>query len=140
MNNCKFCSVLIHGWEDMCDMCADRVSKTEQKAIQNHLDNLKDMIKKADAEDEEERIALNDHYARQAGAKDRQEGGNHYTDMGVGPWDVIDTWPFEQQVGFYRGNALKYLMRMGTKNDDDLQEARKAAHYTERLIEILKGF
>ena len=128
MNQCKLCRILIHGWEDMCEACASRVDQAGEIG----------------------RKALNDYYAREAasmplgvtpaGAKDRQEGGNHYTDMGIGPWDIIDTWPFEQQVGFYRGNALKYLMRMGTKGDDDLQEARKAAHYNERLIEILKGF
>ena len=134
MNQCKLCRILIHGWEDICESCCGKVNQAVREI----------------AEAEEERIALNDYYARQAasiplgdtpaGAKDRQEGGNHYTDMGIGPWDIIDTWPFEQQVGFYRGNALKYLMRMGTKGDDDLQEARKAAHYNERLIEILKGF
>jgi hypothetical protein len=49
---------------------------------------------------------------------------------------VVDTWPVEQQIGFYRGNALKYLMRMGAK-DEALQEIKKAAHYTQKLIEVL---
>jgi len=69
-------------------------------------------------------------------ANDRQEGGSHYKDMGVEPWGVVDTWSLEQRIGYYRGSALKYLMRMGTK-DARLQEAKKAAHYLEKLIETL---
>lgn len=65
-----------------------------------------------------------------------QEGGVHYTGMQVQPWDVIDTWPSEQRVGFYRGNALKYLMRMGTK-DAAVQEAKKARHYANKLVDTL---
>jgi hypothetical protein len=65
-----------------------------------------------------------------------QIGGDHYIEMAVDPWDVIDTWPIDQQIGFHRGNALKYLMRMGSK-DGSLQETRKAKHYIEKLEEIL---
>ena len=70
-------------------------------------------------------------------AQDRQEGGDHYKKMDVQPWDVIDTWPLEQQIGFYRGNALKYTMRMGAK-DEQLQEVKKARHYLDKLIEVLQ--
>lgn len=69
-------------------------------------------------------------------ARDIQVGGTHYKSLGVQPWDVVDTWPVEQQIGFYRGNALKYLMRMGTK-DEALQEISKGAHYLQKLIEVL---
>ena len=69
-------------------------------------------------------------------ADDVQEGGTHYKNMSIDPWNVVDTWPKEQQIGFYRGNALKYLMRIGTK-DEHLQEAKKANHYTQKLIEVL---
>jgi len=69
-------------------------------------------------------------------AADRQEGGRHYKKMAVEPWDVIDTWPLEQQIGYHRGAALKYIMRMGSK-DAQLQEVRKAGHYIEKLIEVL---
>ena len=72
------------------------------------------------------------------GARNRQEGGDHYKAMGVEPWDVIDTWPVEQRIGFHRGNALKYLMRMGSK-DEQLVEVRKARHYIDKLIEILEA-
>lgn len=72
------------------------------------------------------------------GANARQEGGSHYKDMGVQPWDVIDTWTLEQKIGFYRGNAQKYIMRMGGK-DERLQEAKKARHYLDKLIEVLEA-
>jgi len=57
--------------------------------------------------------------------------------MGVQPWNVVDTWPLEQQIGFYRGNLLKYTMRLDDK-DDRLGNAEKAAHYAEKLVEVLK--
>lgn len=66
----------------------------------------------------------------------RSEGSAHYTGMDVQPWDVIDTWPREQQIGFYRGNLLKYTMRMGTK-DAAPQEIKKAEHYAKKLREVL---
>lgn len=70
-------------------------------------------------------------------ANDTQVGGSHYKDMPVEPWDVIDTWPLEQRIGAYRAGALKYLMRMGSK-DDRAQEIRKAAHYCQKLAEVLE--
>lgn len=68
---------------------------------------------------------------------DMQIGGDHYINMAVEPWDVVDSWPLGQQVGFHRGNALKYLMRLGSK-DDALQEAKKAQHYIAKLIDVLE--
>ena len=70
-------------------------------------------------------------------ANARQVGGNHYKDAGVQPWNVVDTWPLEQQIGYYRGGALKYLMRMGSK-DESAQEIAKGQHYMEKLLEVLK--
>lgn len=69
-------------------------------------------------------------------ANDRQVGGSHYKDKEVQPWDVIDTWTLDQRIGYYRGNALKYLMRMGTK-DESIQEIQKGIHYLEKLIEVM---
>lgn len=71
-------------------------------------------------------------------AKARQVGGDHYKNMGVEPWDVVDTWPIEQRIGAYRSGLLKYVMRMGTK-DERLQEAKKALHYAEKLVETLEA-
>ena len=69
--------------------------------------------------------------------KAKQEGSAHYTQMNIQPWDVIDTWPIEQQIGYHRGNVLKYTMRMGSK-DERLKEAKKIRHYADKLIEVLE--
>jgi hypothetical protein len=69
-------------------------------------------------------------------ANEKQIGGDHYKTMVVQVWDVIDQWPLEQQIGYYRGNALKYTMRMGTKGDS-AEEIGKAKHYSEKLLEVL---
>ena len=66
-----------------------------------------------------------------------QHGGTHYKDKAVQPWDVVDTWTLEQRIGFYRGNAQKYIMRLGDK-DERLLEAKKAQHYIQKLIEVLE--
>lgn len=71
-------------------------------------------------------------------ASARQVAGNHYKELGVQPWDVVDTWPIEQQIGYYRGGALKYLMRMGSK-DESAQEIAKGQHYMEKLLEVLRA-
>ena len=71
-------------------------------------------------------------------ARNRQVAGGHYKEMGVEPWDVIDTWPIEQQIGYYRGNLLKYTMRMSRK-DQTAQEIAKAAHYAQKLQEVLEN-
>jgi hypothetical protein len=71
-------------------------------------------------------------------ANKQQVGGDHYKNMGVEPWNVIDTWPIEQRIGAYRAGALKYLMRMGTKDADGLEIA-KSKHYLQKLLEVLEG-
>ena len=72
------------------------------------------------------------------GASAHQVAGTHYKEMGVEPWDVIDTWPLEQRIGAYRAGALKYIMRMGSK-DESVQEIAKGKHYLEKLLEVLNG-
>jgi len=69
-------------------------------------------------------------------ARDKQVGGKHYKRMGIEPWDVIDTWPKQQRIGAYRAGGLKYIMRMGTK-DEAPQEIGKGKHYLEKLLEVL---
>ena len=71
-------------------------------------------------------------------ANDKQVGGDHYKNMGVEPWDVIDTWPLYQRIGAYRAGALKYIMRMGAKDESE-QEIAKGIHYLEKLLEVLKN-
>lgn len=70
-------------------------------------------------------------------ANKRQVGGDHYKNMGVEVWDVVDTWPIEQRIGAYRIGLLKYTMRMGSK-DENVQEIKKAEHYAQKLIEVLE--
>lgn len=69
-------------------------------------------------------------------ANDRQVGGDHYLNMGVEPWDVINTWSPAERIGFFRGNAIKYLMRMGNKGAA-IEDVRKAQHYLDKLVEML---
>ena len=49
---------------------------------------------------------------------------------------MVDSWPREQRIGFYRGNALKYIMRIGSK-DEAATEVAKAQHYIQKLVEVL---
>lgn len=73
-----------------------------------------------------------------ASANDKQVAGSHYKDMAVQPWNVVDSWPREQRIGYYRGGALKYIMRMGSK-DQSATEIEKGVHYLEKLLEVLKS-
>lgn len=70
-------------------------------------------------------------------ANDIQYGGDHYKKMGIQPWDVCDTWPIEQQIGAHRHGVLKYIMRLGNK-DERLKEAQKVLHYAQKLVEVLE--
>jgi len=73
------------------------------------------------------------------GEADKQQvGGDHYIAMQVTPWEVVDTWPIEQQIGYHRGNILKYTMRLGSK-DISLQEAKKIRHYADKLVYVLEN-
>jgi hypothetical protein len=83
----------------------------------------------------EERRGSIEHEVKTASAK--QVGGDHYKKMGIQTWDVVDTWSREQRIGYYRGNALKYIMRLGAK-DEEIQETGKGIHYLEKLLEVLK--
>ena len=68
----------------------------------------------------------------------KETGSIHYRVMDIQPWDIVDTWPIEQQIGYHRGNVLKYTMRIGSK-DASLQEAKKIAHYAKKLVLVLEG-
>lgn len=67
-----------------------------------------------------------------------QVGGDHYTKQAIQPWDIVDTWPHAERVAYYRGNALKYLMRLNDKDSPETN-ARKAEHYCAKLAETLEG-
>jgi hypothetical protein len=90
-----------------------------------------------DAKFREELGAANADYQEPTPPEAYQIAGTHYVDMKIQPWDVIDTnFEHAQAKGFYRGNALKYIMRAGSKGPAK-EDYQKALHYLEKLIDIL---
>jgi hypothetical protein len=72
-----------------------------------------------------------------AKANELQVGGQHYKEMGMQPWDVMEAvLSREEFIGFLKGNIVKYSMRQGRKDSDD---AGKALHYKMKLKEVLRG-
>jgi hypothetical protein len=70
-------------------------------------------------------------------ANDLQIGGQHYKDMGIQPWAVMEAvLTHDEFVGFLKGNVIKYAMRQGKKDSDD---ANKARHYAVKLAEVQNG-
>jgi hypothetical protein len=70
-------------------------------------------------------------------ADDMQVGGQHYKNMGMQPWAVMEAvLTPEEFIGFLKGNVIKYGMRQGKKESDD---ANKARHYAAKLKEIQDG-
>ena len=68
-------------------------------------------------------------------ANDLQVGGQHYKEMGMQPWDVMEAvLTAEEFIGFLKGNIIKYSMRQGRKDSDD---AGKARHYMQKLKEVI---
>ncbi len=67
-------------------------------------------------------------------ADDKQVGGNHYKDMPIQPWIVMEAVLTPEEFrGFLKGNVIKYAMRQGRKDSDD---GGKALHYLQKLEEI----
>ena len=121
--------------DDEFQLLERRLQKQQDITMKN-LDNIAETYNlQAHKEAIEERRGSIEHEVRTANAK--QVGGDHYKKMGVEPWDVIDTWPVEQRIGAYRSGALKYIMRMGSKDMSE-QEIGKGIHYLEKLLEVLK--
>lgn len=65
-------------------------------------------------------------------ANDRQEGGDHYKNKKIQPWDYI----IANEIPFLEGNIIKYITRHPVKNG--LQDILKAKHYLDKLIEVHK--
>lgn len=69
-------------------------------------------------------------------ADERQVSGNHYKDMEVQPWHVMEAvLTPEEFIGFLKGNIIKYSMRAGRKEGSD--DAGKAKHYMQKLQEVM---
>lgn len=63
-------------------------------------------------------------------ANDTQEGGSHYKNMTMQPWDYI----IANNLGYLEGNIVKYVTRYKHKNG--VEDLKKARHYLDKLIEI----
>ena len=63
-------------------------------------------------------------------ANDIQVAGDHYRKLKIQAWDFIAA----NNIGFFEGNAIKYLTRWQDKGG--VEDLRKAKHYIEKLIEI----
>lgn len=62
-------------------------------------------------------------------ANDRQEGGTHYQNKAIQPWDYI----ISNNIGYLEGNVIKYVSRWKEKHG--LEDLKKARHYLDKLIE-----
>lgn len=68
-------------------------------------------------------------------ADDIQVSGNHYKDMPIQPWHIMEVvLTHEEFVGFLKGNIIKYSLRAGRKDGSD--DAGKAKHYMQKLKEV----
>ena len=79
------------------------------------------------------------HYAegnkRMMQANDKQVSGNHYKDMPIQPWAVMEAvMTPDEFIGYLKGNIIKYSLRAGRKEGSD--DAGKAKHYMEKLNEM----
>lgn len=71
-------------------------------------------------------------------ADDVQVSGNHYKDMPIQPWHVMESvLTREEFIGFLKGNVIKYSLRAGRKEGSD--DAGKARHYMQKLSEVTNG-
>jgi hypothetical protein len=74
----------------------------------------------------------------QASADAMQVGGNHYKNMPVQPWEVMESMlTHEEFLGFLKGCMIKYSMRQGLK---DAHDAEKFRHYKQKYAEVLKAY
>ena len=71
-------------------------------------------------------------------ADDLQVSGNHYKDMAIQPWELMQAvLTHEEFVGYLKGNVIKYAMRAGRKDGSD--DLGKARHYMMKLAEVQDG-
>lgn len=71
-------------------------------------------------------------------ADDLQISGNHYKDMAIQPWELMEAvLTHDEFVGFLKGNIIKYSLRAGRKDGSD--DLGKARHYMMKLKEVQHG-
>lgn len=68
-------------------------------------------------------------------ADDLQISGNHYKEMAIQPWELMEAvLTHEEFVGYLKGNVIKYALRAGRKEGSD--DLGKCRHYMMKLTEI----
>lgn len=74
-------------------------------------------------------------------ADDYQVGGNHYKDMPIEPWEVMEVLLTKEEfIGYMKGCYIKYAMRAGHKVGEDVgKDVDKARHYKHKLTEITQN-
>ena len=71
-------------------------------------------------------------------ADDLQISGNHYKEMAVQPWELMESvLTHEEFVGYLKGNVIKYALRAGRKQGTD--DLGKCKHYMMKLKEVQDG-
>lgn len=69
-------------------------------------------------------------------ADDMQVDGNHYKNMSIEPWELMESLlEPEEFIGFLKGNVMKYALRDG-KKEGATKDAEKARHYMAKLAEM----
>lgn len=66
-------------------------------------------------------------------ANDVQQGGDHYRNKTIQPWDYIAA----NNIGFFEGSVISYLTRW--KEKGGIEDLKKAQHFIQKLIEIEEG-
>jgi len=75
---------------------------------------------------------INKSLFEQANPKLRQEGGDHYSKYKIQPYTFIH----ENQLSFFQGNVVKYVLRYKDKNKEE--DLKKIIHYCELEIESMR--
>jgi hypothetical protein len=110
---------------------------------ENQMDLFKDLTTTLtpEEEDEMERMVVQSMLNKGSNgtrADDIQVSGNHYKDMAIQPWHIMEAvLTHEEFVGFLKGNIIKYSLRAGRKDGSD--DAGKAKHYMKKLREVHNG-
>lgn len=66
------------------------------------------------------------------------EAAKHYQIADMQPIEIMQAYLTKEQfIGFLRGNVIKYILRMGHK-DDVIKDAEKACQYAEWLVKALR--
>lgn len=68
-------------------------------------------------------------------ALNKQVNGDHYEDLSIQPWTVMESILTEEEfIGYLKGSVLKYSLRLGRKEGTD--DVNKIKHYMAKLLEM----